>query len=76
MADDNSYNLINLKKQIIDDVGLPEPNIFEAINGQEAFDLVMDNIDFDLLLLDYQMPLLDGLQVAAKVKELYISKER
>ncbi len=42
--------------------------IAEASDGQEAFDLCMKHLP-DILLTDIRMPFMDGLEVAAKLKE-------
>ncbi|MCA1061300.1 response regulator transcription factor [Rossellomorea aquimaris] len=39
----------------------------EAADGQEAIDQIMEN-EYDLILLDYMMPLLTGLEVIEKVR--------
>jgi CheY-like chemotaxis protein len=39
-----------------------------AIDGQEALDMVMSE-DFDLMILDLNMPRLDGCEVMARMKE-------
>ncbi|MCC5802065.1 response regulator transcription factor [Rossellomorea vietnamensis] len=39
----------------------------EAVDGQEAIDSIMEN-DYDLILLDYMMPLYTGLEVIEKVR--------
>ncbi|MFI8575912.1 response regulator transcription factor [Rossellomorea aquimaris] len=39
----------------------------EAADGREAVDHIMDN-DYDLILLDYMMPLLTGLEVIERVR--------
>ena len=41
----------------------------EASNGYEALELV-ENLSPDLLLLDMEMPLLDGLHVATRLQEI------
>jgi CheY-like chemotaxis protein len=35
-------------------------NILNAGNGKEAFDLVMNNPDIELILMDIQLPIIDG----------------
>jgi CheY-like chemotaxis protein len=35
-------------------------DIINAGNGKEAFDLVMNNSDIELILMDIQLPVLDG----------------
>ncbi|WP_299743292.1 response regulator transcription factor [Rossellomorea sp. y25] len=39
----------------------------EAADGREAVDQIMEN-DYDLILLDYMMPLLSGLEVIERVR--------
>ncbi|MGM0841595.1 MAG: response regulator transcription factor [Bacillota bacterium] len=39
----------------------------EAADGREAVDHIMEN-DYDLILLDYMMPLLTGLEVIERVR--------
>lgn len=39
----------------------------EAADGQEAIDHIMEN-EYDLILLDYMMPLLTGLEVIERVR--------
>lgn len=41
--------------------------VISAINGQEAWDLAQTQCP-DLLILDYRMPKLDGLEVCRKVR--------
>ncbi|KAA0548135.1 response regulator [Bacillus sp. BGMRC 2118] len=43
--------------------------IDEACDGQEALDFIM-NQDYDLIVLDYMMPLFTGLEVIEKVRSL------
>ena len=42
----------------------------EATNGREAFDQVVDRSP-DLILLDYQMPDLNGVDVARQISEMF-----
>jgi len=43
-------------------------NVYEASNGQEALDLYGDKRP-DIIILDINMPIIDGLQVAKKIRE-------
>ncbi len=42
--------------------------IFTATNGQEAFDVINEKEDFDLIFLDIQMPIMDGICFADKYR--------
>jgi CheY-like chemotaxis protein len=43
--------------------------ILNAGDGQEAVDVVLNNPDLDLVLLDIQLPVLDGYSVLIKIRE-------
>lgn len=44
--------------------------IFFAENGKEAVQLFSENPEIDLVLMDMKMPLMDGYQATAKIKEI------
>jgi CheY-like chemotaxis protein len=44
--------------------------IFFAENGKEAVQLFSENPEIDLVLMDMKMPLMDGFQATAKIKEI------
>ena len=48
--------------------GVEEDQIFEAGNGQEALD-VLETVWIDLVLLDLNMPMMDGEEFARRVRE-------
>jgi CheY-like chemotaxis protein len=43
--------------------------LFNAVNGKEALDLVMKNSDIDIILMDIQMPVLDGYECTKILRE-------
>jgi CheY-like chemotaxis protein len=43
--------------------------IFNAGDGQEAINIASDNPDLDLILMDIQLPVLDGYSSAKKIRE-------
>jgi two-component system chemotaxis response regulator CheY len=45
-------------------------DIIDALNGQDGLDKLAKNADASLILLDINMPLMNGLEFIKKVKEL------
>jgi CheY-like chemotaxis protein len=43
--------------------------ILNAGDGQEAVDLALNNPDIDIILMDIQLPVLDGYESAKKIRE-------
>lgn len=44
-------------------------NILNAGDGEEAVSMALNNPDLDLILLDIQLPLLDGYEALKKIRE-------
>lgn len=65
LAEDNLVNRLFVRK-VLENAGL---NLVEAENGKEACREFADNPDFDLIVLDMQMPEMDGYQTVAELRE-------
>lgn len=46
-----------------------ECELREALNGLEAFEILSQDNDFDLIILDINMPVMNGIQFMEKLKE-------
>ncbi len=64
-VDDNEHNLFTLRSLIQQHMDV---EILEADSGQQALDIARANPDIDLIVLDVQMPEMDGFQTAKMLK--------
>ncbi|WP_296699594.1 PAS domain-containing hybrid sensor histidine kinase/response regulator [Algoriphagus sp.] len=64
LAEDNDLNL-QLMKLMLDQLGY---SFDEARNGLEALEMVINN-DYDLILMDVQMPVMNGLEATKKIRK-------
>lgn len=64
LAEDNDLNIL-VAKQLIEDWGA---TVDIAYNGQEALELCINN-DYDLILMDLQMPVMDGLTSSEEIRK-------
>ncbi|WP_243387326.1 response regulator transcription factor [Bacillus kexueae] len=58
-----------LRMLVVDTLEDEGHELDEASDGKEAIDLITKN-DYDLILLDYMMPLCTGLEVIEKVRNM------
>ena len=64
IVEDNELNM----KLFFDILQYQKYNPDKAINGQEAFEKIKNN-SYDLVILDIQLPKMDGFSVLKKLKE-------
>jgi len=71
LAEDNAVNQLVLKNMLI-----KEGCIVDSVwNGQEAVDTIITSksvsCNYDLILMDGEMPVMDGLQATQKIREIF-----
>jgi len=80
VADDMKFVIVAMKALIENIFGVSDKNVTYVRDGQQALDEITKNLQnshfpghrpFALLILDFNMPYLNGLQVVDKVKTLY-----
>ncbi|MDH3985474.1 MAG: response regulator, partial [Gammaproteobacteria bacterium] len=65
IVDDNRNNLFTLRALIRKHM---DAEVLEADSGQAALDMALNNPRIDLIVLDIQMPEMDGFQTASMLK--------
>jgi DNA-binding NarL/FixJ family response regulator len=69
IVDDNSFlmNAVKEKLSFFDDIDIK----FTAVNGSEIVSKLNDNHNIDLVLMDIEMPVLNGIEATEQVKRKY-----
>lgn len=67
LAEDNIINAL-IAKKILEDKNAV---VITAQNGQEALDRLEENGDYNLVLLDLEMPVMDGYSAVAAIRNMY-----
>ncbi len=70
LAEDNQVNQM-VARGMLEKAGA---KVTIVDNGQKAIDMVK-NVKFDLVLMDMQMPVMDGYSASDKIRELYTASE-
>lgn len=65
IVDDHAHNLFTLRTLIESEMDV---HVLEATSGQDAIDLTHRHPDIDLIILDVQMPEMDGFETASMLK--------
>lgn len=66
VVDDNTNNRLIINKML----SLKQIQSVEANSGQEAIDLIAGGEKYDVILMDYHMPDLDGLETIKRIREI------
>lgn len=64
---DDSGTMRTIQKRCFLQLGVPEQNIVEAANGQAGLDRFNEG-DFDMILTDWNMPVMDGLTMLKEIR--------
>jgi DNA-binding NarL/FixJ family response regulator len=69
IAEDNIFSLKALEEKLsnYEDITI----IHKANNGSELLDLLVRNSNIDLILMDIEMPVMNGIEATGKVKQLH-----
>lgn len=72
VVDDNDNNRRILKRML----EIKNIQVEEAENGWKALMILADESEFDVIIMDYHMPILDGIETIRKIKELQASQNK
>ncbi|WP_439489439.1 PAS domain S-box protein [Algoriphagus sp.] len=67
IVDDNANNRLIVREMLL----LKDIQSLEASNGFEALQLLASGKEFDVILMDYHMPFMDGLETIRKIRETF-----
>lgn len=69
IVDDNTFLILAIKEKLS---FFPDLDFrFSALNGQEIVDKLEENHAVDLILMDIEMPVMNGIQATAEIKKRY-----
>ena len=72
IVDDNENNRLILRQMF----SLKKIEVEEASNGFEALQLLSHKKEYDVILMDYHMPYLDGIETIEKVRSKFLTSKQ
>ena len=66
---------VTYRKQIVQMLERQRLTVYQAENGQEALDMLAAHADIRLAVVDYNMPVMDGLETVSAVRKKYSMEE-
>lgn len=70
---DDNYNNRKILRRILETRNI---EVEEAESGIRALLTLTENSEFDVIIMDYHMPIMDGIETIRKIKELQASQEK
>lgn len=67
LVDDTAFMRKNIIKYLHNH-GLNDHNFKEAEHGIQALDILKEDSDFDIIICDLNMPMMDGIQLLRKIR--------
>ncbi|MFC1523271.1 diguanylate cyclase [Thermodesulfobacteriota bacterium] len=67
IVDDSRFS----RKHISDLLAVHKFIIFEAVNGQEALDILEKNRDIKMVITDFNMPVMDGFELTKQIRQQF-----
>lgn len=74
IVNDEVMQLMILQHILTKAIGIPQNQVVQAISGAEAHEKSM-NQHFDILIMDLNMPVLDGFQASLKIRQSIIQSD-
>src|SRR5699024_46944 len=72
IVDDNDNNRKILRRML----EIKDIQVEEAESGWKALMILIDDSKFDVIIMDYHMPIMDGIETIRKIKELQASQNK
>ena len=63
---DDTRNMLNVMRAFVEDIGFGR--VETASDGLEAWNMITDQGDYGLIISDWEMPKMDGLELLKKVR--------
>lgn len=67
LVEDNEFNVMVAEETLLELI--PEVKITHVENGKKAVELLENNTTFDVILMDIQMPVMNGMEATEKIRQ-------